>query len=230
MSDKAKKNAALAAADLIKPGVKLGLGTGTTVAYFIEALGQKIKAGLDIKCVPTSKASHALAVKHGLPMITLEQEPFLDLTVDGADEFDSEFNLIKGGGGALLFEKIVATSSKRMLVIADESKRVDKIGKFPLPIEVIPFGWKATGWKIDKAFKLLKIDAKMKLRMKDGKPFTTDAGHFIIDCAMKGDLDPRRAESIICCLPGVVDTGIFIGVCGRVLMGTDKGVETLDRV
>jgi ribose 5-phosphate isomerase A len=229
MSDKAKKNAALAALELVQPGMKLGLGTGSTAAHFIEALGEKVKAGLDVKCVPTSKASHALATQFGIPLISLEQEPFLDLTIDGADEFDAEFNLIKGGGGALLFEKIVATSSKRMVVIADESKRVDRIGKFPLPVEVVPFGWRATAWKIDRAFKLLKIDAKMTLRMKDGKPFMTDSGHFIIDCAMKGEFPPKHAESIICCLPGVVDTGIFIGICSAVFMGTAKGVETLKR-
>jgi ribose 5-phosphate isomerase A len=229
MSDTAKKNAALAALELVQPGMKLGLGTGSTAVHFIEALGQKVKAGLEVKCVPTSKASHALAKQFGIPLISLEEEPFLDMTVDGADEFDADFNLIKGGGGALLFEKIVATSSRRMVVIADESKRIGRIGKFPLPIEVIPFGWRATAWKIDRAFKLMKIEAKMTLRVKDGKPVATDAGHFIIDCAMKGDLEPKRAESIIRCLPGVVDTGLFIGICGMVFMGTAKGVETLKR-
>lgn len=229
MSDTAKKNAALAALELVQPGMKLGLGTGSTATHFIEALGQKVKAGLEVKCVPTSKASHALAKQFGIPLISLEEEPFLDMTVDGADEFDADFNLIKGGGGALLFEKIVATSSRRMVVIADESKRIGRIGKFPLPIEVIPFGWRATAWKIDRAFKLMKIEAKMTLRVKDGKPVATDAGHFIIDCAMKGDFEPKRAESIIRCLPGVVDTGLFIGICGMVFMGTAKGVETLKR-
>jgi ribose 5-phosphate isomerase A len=227
MSDAQKKDAALAALELVKPGMKLGLGTGSTAAHFIEALGQKVKAGLDIKCVPTSKSSHALAKKFGVPLISLEEEPFLDLTVDGADEFDSEFNLIKGGGGALLFEKIVATSSRRMVVIADESKRVEKIGTFPLPLEVMPFGWKATGWKIDRAFKLLKVSAKMTLRVRDQKPFTTDSGHFIIDCALDGLPDPKRAESILCGLPGVVETGLFLGICGTIFMGTSSGVTTL---
>jgi ribose 5-phosphate isomerase A len=229
MSDKAKKAAALAALELVKPGMKLGLGTGSTAAHFIEALGQKVKGGLDVKCVPTSKSSHELASKFGVPLVTLEQEPILDLTVDGADEFDSDFCLIKGGGGALLLEKIVATSSRRMVVIADESKRVEKIGAFPLPLEVIPFGWKATGMKIDRAFKLMKIEAKLSLRMKEKKPFVTDTGHFIIDCKMNSLPHPKQAESILCGLPGVVDTGLFIGICSVVFMGTAKGVETLKR-
>jgi ribose 5-phosphate isomerase A len=228
-ADAQKKAAALAALELVQPGMKLGLGTGSTAAHFIVGLGEKVKAGLDVKCVPTSKATRALAEQHGIPLMNLEDEAFVDLTVDGADEFDADFNLIKGGGGALLREKIVATSSRRMVVIADESKRVKKIGRFPLPVEVIPFGVKATGMKIDRAFKLMNVNAKLMLRASGDKPFVTDGGHFIIDCMLDSLPNPKQAESILCGLPGVVETGLFIGICSQVYMGTSRGVETLTR-
>src|SRR6185295_2631802 len=159
-----KKAAAIEALRFVKPGMNIGLGTGSTANHFIEALGDKVKEGLDIKGVATSKASKDLAEKHGIPLTTLDAQPHLDLTVDGTDEFDSEFRLIKGGGGALLFEKIVASSSRYMVVVADESKKVKTLGKFPLPVEVMRFGTKATAWKMEKAFAFLKLDTKMVLR------------------------------------------------------------------
>jgi ribose 5-phosphate isomerase A len=164
-----KKAAAVEALKFVKPGMNIGLGTGSTANHFIEALGSKVKEGLDVKGVPTSRASKELAEKHGIPLTTLDAQPHLDLTVDGTDEFDSEFRLIKGGGGALLFEKIVASSSRFMVVIADESKKVKTLGKFPLPVEVMRFGTKATAWKMERAFNILKVDAKLVLRVKDGK-------------------------------------------------------------
>jgi ribose 5-phosphate isomerase A len=224
-----KKAAAIEALKFVKPGMKLGLGTGSTANHFIEALGAKVKEGLDILAVPTSKASKELADKFSIPLTTLEVHPHLDLTVDGTDEFDSEFRLIKGGGGALLCEKIVASSSRFMVVVADESKKVKKLGKFPLPVEVIPFGTKATAWKMERAFKLLKLDAKMTLRVKDGKPFLTDSGHFIIDCAVGAIPEPERLDSLLNSIPGVVETGLFVGICGIVLMGTPKGVKEYKR-
>ena len=183
-ADEQKKAAALAALDYIKPGMKVGLGTGSTANHFIAALGEKVKAGLDVQCVPTSRSTRDLAAKLGIPLTTLEKQPFLDVTVDGADEFDEKFQLIKGGGGALLLEKIVATSSRYMVVIADESKKVETLGKFPLAVEVVPFGVNATAWKIERALKIcgLKRQALM-LRRKDGKPFVTDSGNVIIDVA-----------------------------------------------
>ena len=224
-----KKAAAIEALKFVKPGMKVGLGTGSTANHFIEAIGLKVKEGLDILAVPTSKASKELADKFGIPLTTLEVHPHLDLTVDGTDEFDSEFRLIKGGGGALLFEKIVASSSRFMVVIADESKKVKKLGKFPLPVEITPFGTKATAWKMERAFKLLKLDAKMTLRVKDGKPFLTDSGHFIIDCALGAIPEPERLDSLLNSIPGVVETGLFVGICGVVLMGTPKGVKEFKR-
>ncbi len=228
-ADKMKKAAALEALKLVKPGMKLGLGTGSTANFFIEALAAKVKKGLDVKCVPTSKATKDLAEKLGIPLTRLDAHPHLDLTIDGTDEFDPELNLIKGGGGALLLEKIVASSSAYMAVIADESKKVKTLGKFPLPVEVIPFGIKATAWKIERAFKFLKMDAKMILRSKDGKPFRTDGGHAIIDCALGEIKEPQRLDNLLNIIPGVVDTGLFAGICGIVFMGTPKGVKEFKR-
>jgi ribose 5-phosphate isomerase A len=224
-----KKSAALEALKFVKPGMNIGLGTGSTASHFIEALAAKVKEGLDVKGVPTSKASRELAEKLGIPLTTLDAKPHLDLTVDGADEFDSEFRLIKGGGGALLFEKIVASSSRYMVVVTDESKKVKTLGKFPLPVEVMRFGTKATAWKMEKAFAFLKLDTKMMLRVNDGKPFITDGGHFIIDCTIGAIPEPERLEAVLHSIPGVVETGLFIGLCGIVLMGTPKGVKEFKR-
>ena len=224
-----KKAAALEALKFVKPGMNIGLGTGTTANHFIEALGVKVKEGLDIKGVPTSRASKELAEKHGIALTNLDAQPHIDLTVDGTDEFDSEFRLIKGGGGALLFEKIVASSSRLMVVIADESKKVKKLGKFPLPVEINRFGTKATAWKMERAFVHLKLNAKMVLRVQDGKPFVTDGGHFIIDCTIGEIPEPGRLDALFKSIPGVVETGLFIGICGIVLMGTPKGVKEFKR-
>lgn len=228
-ADQMKKAAAIEALKFVKPGMTVGLGTGSTANHFIEALGQKVKEGLNVKGVPTSKASKELAEKHGIPLTNLDAQPHPDLTVDGTDEFDAEFRLIKGGGGALLFEKIVASSSRIMVVIADESKKVKTLGKFPLPVEVMRFGAKATAWKMEYVFKVLKVDARMVLRVKEGKPFVTDSGHFIIDCSIGAIAEPERLDSLLKSVPGVVETGLFIGTCSIVLMGTPKGVKEFKR-
>jgi ribose 5-phosphate isomerase A len=209
--------------------MNIGLGTGSTANHFIEALAAKVKEGLDIKGVPTSRASKDLAEKHGITLTNLDAQARIDLTVDGTDEFDPEFRLIKGGGGALLFEKIVASSSRLMVVIADESKKVNKLGKFPLPVEINRFGTTATAWKMERAFAHLKLDAKMVLRLQDGKPFVTDGGHFIIDCAIGEIPEPGKLDHLLKSLPGVVETGLFIGICGVVLMGMPKGVKEFKR-
>jgi len=222
-----KRAAALAALDYVKPGMKVGLGTGSTANHFITALAEKVKDGLAIEAVPTSRQTRELAKSLGIPLTDLEKHPFLDLTVDGADEFDSDFRLVKGGGGALLLEKIVASSSKYMVVIADQSKQVDMLGKFPLPIEVVPFGVKATAWKIERALKICKLEGKLSMRVKDGKPFRTDGGNVIIDAALGKIPDPDRLTSLLGIIPGVVDHGLFIGICGIILVGTKNGVKTL---
>ena len=180
-ADEQKKAAAMAALEYVKAGSKVGLGTGSTANHFITALAEKVRGGFDVECVATSRASFQLASSLGLKMTTLEKQAHLDVTVDGADEFDGNFQLIKGGGGALLVEKIVATSSRYMVVIADQSKKVNALGKFPLPVEVVPFGVNATAWKIERALKLCDLKGKMQLRLKDGKPFVTDSGNAIID-------------------------------------------------
>ncbi len=222
-----KRAAAKAALDYVRPGMKLGLGTGSTARIFVELIGEKVKAGLDVACVPTSEETRKQAESLNIPLTTLEAHPFLDLTVDGADEFDANFNVLKGGGGALLREKIVASSSRHMVVIADQSKKVEHLGTVPLPIEVVPFGVKATAWKIEHAFRFAGIkDGKMALRVRNGKPFRTDGGHAIIDCSLGRIPDPNRLSSALSIIPGIVDHGLFIGICGIILMGTPEGVTT----
>ncbi len=224
-----KRAAAQAAVELVRDGQKLGLGTGSTANHFIDLLGEKVRAGLNVTCVPTSRASHERAQKNKIPLTTLEQHPFLDLTVDGTDEFDASFNLIKGGGGALLLEKIVASSSRYMFVIADESKQVASLGKFPLPIEVVPFGFKATAWKIERALDICGLKCKLTVRVKEGKPFRTDSGNLIIDASIGKIPEPERLSNLLSMIPGVVDHGLFVGMCGKILLGTKDGVKTLDR-
>lgn len=225
-ADEQKKAAAIAALEYVKAGNKVGLGTGSTANHFISALAEKARGGFDVECVATSRASFQLASGLGLKMTTLEKHAHLDLTVDGADEFDGNYQLIKGGGGALLVEKIVATSSRYMVVIADQSKKVNALGKYPLPVEVVPFGVNATAWKIERALKICDLKGKMQLRLKDGKPFVTDSGNAIIDVTIGHIPEPRRLDNLIKSIPGVVDHGLFIDICGIILMGTDDGVQT----
>jgi ribose 5-phosphate isomerase A len=225
-ADDQKKAAAIAALEFVQAGNKVGLGTGSTANHFIMALAEKARGGFDVECVASSRASYQLASGLGLRMTTLEKQPHLDVTVDGTDEFDGNFQLIKGGGGALLVEKIVATSSRYMVVIADQSKKVDALGKFPLAVEVVPFGVNATAWKIDRALRICDLKGKLQLRLQDGKPFVTDSGNAIIDVTIGHIPEPRRLDNLIKSIPGVVDHGLFIDICGIVLMGTDDGVKT----
>lgn len=224
-----KKAAAEAALKFVESGMKIGLGTGSTANHFTQALAKRVKAGLAVTCVPTSKATHELARSLGIMLTTLEKDPYINYTFDGADEFDPQFRLIKGGGGALLAEKIVATSSKYVVTLADASKQVKKLGKFPLPVEITAFGVKATAWKIEKTFAHLKMQPKMSLRVKDGKPFRTDVGNCIIDCACGAIDDPERLEVMLNNIPGVVNNGLFIGISGIIMLATDKGVQELTR-
>ncbi len=221
-----KKAAAEEAARHIVDGAVVGLGTGSTANYFIQALANR---KLNVTCIPTSKASRELGEKLGLKMGSLETHPYIDVTVDGADEFDADFRLIKGGGGAMLREKLVASSSRFMVVIADQSKQVKTLGKFPLPIEVSMFGVKATAWKIERAFEFLKLKGQMTLRVRDGKPFVTESGNAIIDCALGAIPDPDKLDGILNNTPGVIETGLFIGICGVVYLASDKGVKELKR-
>jgi ribose 5-phosphate isomerase A len=230
-ADQQKKAAALAAMKFVKDGMKIGLGTGSTAKHFIEALAEKVKAGLKVECVPTSRATFDLAKGLGIPLKDLHDLPRLDLCVDGADEFDPNFNLIKGGGGALLVEKMVATSARYAVTIADESKQVKKLGAFPLPVEVVRIGLNATVWKMQMAFEAVGImKPKMSLRMKDGKPFVTDMNNVIIDCACGVIEKPNNLDIMLNNVPGVVNNGLFINISGIIFVGRADGtVEELKR-
>ncbi|WP_119272654.1 ribose-5-phosphate isomerase RpiA [Taklimakanibacter deserti] len=227
--DELKKAAALAALTHIKSGMKLGLGTGSTAKHFVDAVGEKVKQGWDLLCVPTSEATRKQAEGLGIKLTTLDETPVLDLTVDGADELDGQLRLIKGGGGALLREKIVASSSRKMIVIADASKKVEVLGKFPLPVEVVPFGLKATAIKIDQAFTWTRNEGKVALRMRDGKSFVTDNGNVILDCALGRIENADKLAAALSSIPGVVDHGLFIGMASLAIIAGAAGVETLER-
>ncbi len=228
--DALKRKAAARALDYVKPGMKLGLGTGSTAAHFVDLLAEKVRGGLKIVGVPTSEATRAQAEKLGVPLTTLEQEPRLDLTIDGADEFDPDLNLIKGGGGALLREKIVAAASTEMIVVADESKRVERLGRFPLPIEVVDFGLKATTLALEAAIKGAKCSGPLKLRHKtDGHVFVTDQGHLILDAGLGAIPDARILARALAEVPGVVEHGLFIGLARRVILAGSGGISVVER-
>ena len=207
--------------------MRLGLGTGSTAALFVDAVGKRVAEGLNVLCVPTSEATAAQARSLNIPLTTLDETPELDLTVDGADELDGDLVLIKGGGGALLREKIVATSSSRMVVIADASKRVDVLGAFPLPVEVVPFGAEATARSMAAVAKDLGCTGGIVQRQKDGAPFITDGGHYIYDCAFGRIADAPGLGAAFNRIPGVVEHGLFVSIASVALVGTDDGVDVL---
>jgi ribose 5-phosphate isomerase A len=227
--DRYRLRAAEAAVAEIKPGMKLGLGSGRTAEHFVRLLGEKVRGGLSVVGVPTSERTAELARELGIPLATLDEEPALDLDVDGADEIDPELRLIKGGGGALLREKIVAAASKRMLVLGDPSKTVKTLGAFPLPIEVVPFGLKATRRAIDHAVGELLLSAKVELRRADGDPFVTDGGHYILDASFGRIPDPEALARALEATPGVVDHGLFLGLASAAIIGRSDGVDRIGR-
>lgn len=223
-----KRLVAAEAIKLITPGMKLGLGTGSTAAQFVELLGERVKQGLSVLCVPTSETTRKQAAALGIPLTTLDETPFLDMTVDGADEVDVELRLIKGGGGAHLREKIVAMASERLVVIADHSKRVEKLGRFPLPIEVIEFGARSTQNLIEALAFDAGCEGSITQRMKDGVPFRTDSGNLIFDCAFGQIEDPEALAAALEMIPGVVEHGLFLGVCDTAIIAGPAGVEILE--
>ena len=230
-ADDQKRIAAEAALAYIKDGMKVGLGTGSTAAHFVTALGRKARdEGLTLTCVPTSEATDKLAREVGLTVTTLDDHPHLDVTVDGADEIGPRLTLIKGGGGALLREKIVAFASSQMIVIADESKVVPHLGNFPLPIEVVPFGAQATGTRILESGKLFGCDGAISLRTDEyGEPFVTDGNNLIYDWALGEIPDPDGLGEYLSRLPGVVEHGLFLGIAHAALIGkADGSVDTLN--
>ena len=214
---------------MVEPGMKLGLGTGSTAAAFVDLLGAKVKEGLDVLCVPTSEATRAQAAALGIPLTTLDEEPFLDLTIDGADEIDQELRLIKGGGGALLREKIVATASDRMIVIADATKLVDTLGRFPLPIEVVPFGLGATLSMIEMLTRDCGIEGELVVRkLASGEPFKTDSGNLIVDAHYSVIDDPEMLDEALKMVPGVVENGLFIGIADVAIVAAADGVKVIE--
>jgi ribose 5-phosphate isomerase A len=227
MDIEAQKRAASAGAlDFVRPGMRLGLGTGSTARHFVELLAERVRGGLDVIAVPTSETTRSDAKRLGIPLTTLEETPELDLTVDGADEIAPDLTLIKGGGGALLREKIVAAASRRMLVIADESKWVPILGRFPLPVEVVPFGLAATRRAIDAADGARPASLR---RTKDGHAFVTDQGHWILDLMLKQIPDPKALADRLADIPGVVEHGLFIGFAQTVVLAGSEGVRVIER-
>ena len=229
--DKAKFVAAKRAAEFVEDGMRVGLGTGSTAAWLVRCLGEMVREeGLKFRGVPTSTRTAELAREVGIEVVSLDEARWLDLTIDGADEFDAELNLIKGGGGALLQEKIVATASDQLLVIADAAKEVEHLGAFPLPVEVIPFGWPTTQALIEET--LISMDVlgrNSTLRMNGPRPFITDEGNYILDLHLNRIGEPRQLAMVLNQMPGVVENGLFIDICDSVIVGFRYGrVEVRD--
>lgn len=220
--DKEKELAARAAVTLVKDGDIVGLGSGTTSTHAIRLLGERVRQGLSIRGVPSSKSTEQLASGLGIPLTSLDEVQELDIAIDGADEVDPNLCLIKGGGGAMLREKVVASASRRFVVMVDSSKQVPVLGKFPLPVEVIPF---AEHWL---AAKITGLGAKIRLRQYAyGNPYITDEGHHILDCEFGDIPNPAKLARELESLPGVVEHGLFVGIASLVLVGIGEGVREL---
>ncbi|MCC7320877.1 MAG: ribose-5-phosphate isomerase RpiA [Rubellimicrobium sp.] len=229
--DTAKFAAARRAARLVESGMKVGLGTGSTAAWLVRSLGEMVRdEGLRFRAVATSSRTAALARECGIEVVSLDEAGWLDLTIDGADEFDGALNLIKGGGGAHLREKVVATASDRMVVIADAGKEVETLGAFPLPVEVIPFGWRTTRALIEEMLVGLDVLGRgAALRMNGDEPFVTDEGNHIIDLHLNRIGNPRQLALVLNQIPGVVENGLFIDIADAVVIGHGDGrVEMRD--
>jgi len=209
--------------------MRLGLGTGSTTRYFIELLGARVRDGLAVVAVPTSEMTRAAAERVGIPLSTLDETPELDLTVDGADEIAPDLTVIKGGGGALLWEKIVASASDRMIVIADDTKWVPVLGRFPLPIEVVPFGLAATRRAIEAAVQAAGCPGSAFLRVtREGHPFVTDSGHHMFDASLGRIQDPKMLATALAGIPGVVEHGLFIGLVATAIIAGAEGVRIVE--
>lgn len=229
--DKAKFVAAKRAASLVEDGMRVGLGTGSTAAWLVRCLGEMVEEeGLRFTAVPTSTRTAELAREVGIPVTSLDEARWLDLTIDGADEFDTDLNLIKGGGGALLQEKIVATASDQMVVIADAGKEVENLGAFPLPVEVIPFGWQTSQALIEETLVSMDVLGRSAtLRMNGDAPFVTDEGNHILDLHLNRIGNARQLALVVNQIPGVVENGLFIDICDTVIIGYGDGnVEVRD--
>ncbi|MGV2975451.1 ribose-5-phosphate isomerase RpiA [Roseibium alexandrii] len=227
MSDNLKQQASERAAEDVTSGMRLGIGTGSTAEFFVHALAKRVADGLDVIGVPTSERTAELAASLGIKLTTLEELPELDLTVDGADELDANLALIKGGGGALLREKIVAAASGKMIVIADGTKNVDTLGQFPLPIEVVPFGQEATRRAILALLREMGLPQNLQLRMAGEHPFVTDGGHHIFDAHLLKIEDPETLAQALVKIPGVVEHGLFLNLASKAYVAGEDGVKTI---
>ena len=227
--DKAKFVAAKRAVDFVQTGMKVGLGTGSTAAWMVRCLGERVREeGLRIKGVPTSTRTAELARQVGIQVISLDEAKWLDLTIDGADEFDQNLCLIKGGGAALLQEKIVATASDQMIVIADAAKEVAQLGAFPLPVEIIPFGWQTTKALLEETLVSMDVlNRDVTLRMNGDRPLVTDEANYIVDLHLKRIGNPRQLALVLNQIPGVVENGLFIDICDVVVVGHADGRVTV---
>jgi ribose 5-phosphate isomerase A len=227
-ADLAKFNAAQAALEYVKDGMVVGLGTGSTSAHFVRLLGERVRQGLRVKGVPTSEATRNLAEQVGVPLLEISQVASIDVDVDGADEIDPAFRLVKGGGGALLREKIVAAASKQMVVIADETKWVETLGEFPLPVEVTRFGFALTAQRIRDALRETECaghEVVLRVSGKSNEPVITDGGNYIVDAHAKRITDAEALAKRLQAIPGVVEHGLFIGLATTVILGKAKGAE-----
>lgn len=228
ISDEQKQAAALAALDFVRDGMRIGLGTGSTAAMFLEALAGRVAGGLRIVGIPTSQATRHQAERFAIALVELD-EIELDLTIDGADEIDGDLNLIKGGGAALAREKIVAASSLRMVVVADASKKVEVLGRFPLPVEILPFGAMSTARRIGEAAREAGCEGDLVLRRTGPDPLVTDNGNWILDCHFGAIPTPADLACALAQVPGVVEHGLFVGLATQAIIGTPWGVETIER-
>jgi ribose 5-phosphate isomerase A len=225
-----KRAAAARALEFVRPGMRLGLGSGTTARHFVELLAERVRAGLDVLTVATSETTRSDAERLGIPLSNLDETPQLDLTVDGADEIGPDLVLIKGGGGALLREKIVASASTRMVVIADQSKWVPVLGRFPLPIEVVPFGLAVIRRKVEAACAAAgSAGAALLRRDMNGHAFVTDGGHWILDAALGKISNPQGLAARLQAIAGVVEHGLFIGMAQTAVVAGESGVRVLER-
>ena len=222
----AKQRAGFKAAEFVREGMSVGLGTGSTAFWMVERLGERVREeGLRVRCVPTSRRTEEQARALGIPLVSLGEVASLDLAIDGADEIGPDLALIKGGGGALLREKLVAGAARRFVVIADASKRVGVLGRFPLPVEVVPFAWELTARRVAA---VTKAEAVLR-RGAGGEAYMTDNGNYILDCRCGEIPDPERMERELKTLVGVVECGLFVGMCDLAIVASDGDVQLVER-
>ena len=218
-----KQLCAEAACDYVKDGMIVGLGTGTTAEFAVRKMGELVRDGLSIRGIPTSNRTKELAEAEGIPLIDFSESMFIDLTIDGADEIDGKLNMIKGGGAALLQEKIVASVSRAEIIVVNRAKLVDQLGVFPLPVEVIPFGWQVVFNQLES------LHGNPDLRLNKGNPLVTDQGNYIIDCHFRKIENPKLLEHQLNMIPGVVENGLFINLCTKMIVADGEQLTVKDR-